>query len=216
MKLITEFNENITITEGAKKELYIEGIFLQGDIKNQIGRKYTVEVLDKEVSRYTKEYVDEGRALGELGHPGGPVINLDRTSHLITELFREGNNFQGKAKVMGTPYGNIVKNLIKEGANLGVSSRGMGSVKKINGIDEVQKDFVKKYRELKIESHRGKQASCADTLYMGTPSKSRQRYQDQRTRTDSKGRDFYQDRKSRNDSRGRSYYRRYYRSDNDR
>ena len=135
MKLITEFNENITITEGAKKELYIEGIFLQGDIKNQNGRKYPVEVLDKEVSRYTKEYVDKGRALGELGHPAGPVINLDRTSHLITELFREGNNFQGKAKVMGTPYGNIVKNLIKEGANLGVSSRGMGSVKKINGID---------------------------------------------------------------------------------
>ena len=142
MKLITEFNENITITEGAKKELYIEGIFLQGDIKNQNGRKYPVEVLDKEVSRYTKEYVDKGRALGELGHPAGPFINLDRTSHLITELFREGNNFQGKAKVMGTPYGNIVKNLIKEGANLGVSSRGMGSVKKINGIDEVQKDFV--------------------------------------------------------------------------
>tara|TARA_Y100000590_G_scaffold102433_2_gene116397 strand:- start:2734 stop:3366 length:633 start_codon:yes stop_codon:yes gene_type:complete len=142
MKLITEFNENITITEGAKKELYIEGIFLQGDIKNQNGRKYPVEVLDKEVRRYTKEYVDKGRALGELGHPAGPVINLDRTSHLITELFREGNNFQGKAKVMGTPYGNIVKNLIKEGANLGVSSRGMGSVKKVNGIDEVQKDFV--------------------------------------------------------------------------
>jgi hypothetical protein len=142
MKLITEFNENITITEGNKKELYIEGIFLQGNVKNQNNRKYPVEVLDKEVKRYNKEYVVKNRALGELGHPQGPVVNLDRASHLIKELHREGDNFHGKAKVMDTPYGNIVKNLIKEGANLGVSSRGMGTVKKVNNCDEVQKDFV--------------------------------------------------------------------------
>lgn len=142
MKLITEFNESINITEGSKKEMYIEGIFMQGNIKNQNGRQYPTETLDKEVNRYVKEYVNKKRALGELGHPEGPSVNLDRVSHMITELKRDGDNFMGKAKIMDTPYGNIVKNLIKEGTNLGVSSRGMGSVKEVDGIDEVQEDFV--------------------------------------------------------------------------
>lgn len=142
MKLITEFNESINITEGSKKEMYIEGIFMQGNIKNQNGRQYPTKTLDKEVNRYVKEYVNKKRALGELGHPEGPSVNLDRVSHMITELKRDGDNFMGKAKIMDTPYGNIVKNLIKEGTNLGVSSRGMGSVKEVDGIDEVQEDFV--------------------------------------------------------------------------
>lgn len=142
MKLITEFNESINITEGSKKEMYIEGIFMQGNIKNQNGRQYPTKTLDKEVNRYVKEYVNKKRALGELGHPEGPSVNLDRVSHMITELKRDGDNFMGKAKIMDTPYGNIVKNLIKEGTNLGVSSRGMGSVKEVDGIAEVQEDFV--------------------------------------------------------------------------
>mgnify|MGYP006131594241 CR=1 FL=1 len=142
MKLITEFNEVVSITEGSKKGLFIEGIFMQGNIKNQNGRQYPTETLNKEVNRYVKEYVNKNRALGELGHPEGPSVNLDRVSHMITELKRDGNNFMGKAKIMDTPYGNIVKNLIKEGTNLGVSSRGMGSVKEVDGIDEVQEDFV--------------------------------------------------------------------------
>ena len=142
MKLITEFNEAISITEGSKKDLFIEGIFLQGNIKNRNGRQYPTEMLNKEVKRYVKEYVNKNRALGELGHPQGPTVNLDRVSHMITELSQDGDNFVGKAKIMDTPFGNIVKNLIKEGTSLGVSSRGMGSVKDVNGIDEVQEDFI--------------------------------------------------------------------------
>jgi len=142
MKLITEFNEAISITEGSKKDLFIEGIFLQGNIKNRNGRQYPTEMLNREVKRYVKEYVNKNRALGELGHPQGPTVNLDRVSHMITELSQDGDNFIGKAKIMDTPYGNIVKNLIKEGTSLGVSSRGMGSVKDVNGIDEVQEDFI--------------------------------------------------------------------------
>jgi len=142
MKLITEFNETISITEGSKKDLFIEGIFLQGNIKNRNGRQYPTEMLNREVKRYVKEYVNKNRALGELGHPQGPTVNLDRVSHMITELSQDGDNFVGKAKIMDTPFGNIVKNLIKEGTSLGVSSRGMGSVKDVNGIDEVQEDFI--------------------------------------------------------------------------
>jgi len=142
MKLITEFNEAISITEGSKKDLFIEGIFLQGNIKNRNGRQYPTEMLNREVKRYVKEYVNKNRALGELGHPQGPTVNLDRVSHMITELSQDGDNFVGKAKIMDTPFGNIVKNLIKEGTSLGVSSRGMGSVKDVNGIDEVQEDFI--------------------------------------------------------------------------
>ena len=144
MKLITEhLNDVEYITEGKGKEQYIKGIFMQADIKNQNGRVYPKEVLQKEVSNFNTKYVNEGRALGELGHPMGPVINLDRVSHVIKELKEDGKNFVGKAKVMDTPNGRIVKNFISEGVKLGVSSRGMGSVKtNKEGVNEVQKDFV--------------------------------------------------------------------------
>ena len=144
MKLITEhLNDVEYITEGKGKEQYIKGIFMQADIKNQNGRVYPQAVLQKEVKNFNTKYVNEGRALGELGHPMGPVINLDRVSHVIKELKEDGKNFVGKAKVMDTPNGKIVKNLISEGVKLGVSSRGMGSVKtNKEGVNEVQKDFV--------------------------------------------------------------------------
>ena len=144
MKLITEhINEIEYLTEGKGKEQYIKGIFMQSDIKNQNGRVYPHAVLQKEVKNFNTKYVNEGRALGELGHPMGPVINLDRVSHVIKELTEDGKNFVGKAKVMDTPNGKIVKNFISEGVKLGVSSRGMGSLKtKKNGVNEVQKDFV--------------------------------------------------------------------------
>jgi hypothetical protein len=146
MKLITEVFEDLkTITEAredGKKNVYIEGVFLQGGIKNRNGRMYPVETLAKEVDRYNESYVKSGRALGELGHPEGPQINLDRVSHLITNLRQEGNNFIGKAKLMDTPFGNIAKGLVGEGVKLGVSSRGMGSLKlNKEGINEVQNDF---------------------------------------------------------------------------
>ena len=146
MKLITEVFEDLkTITEAredGKKNVYIEGVFLQGGIKNRNGRMYPVETLAKEVERYNESYVKSGRALGELGHPEGPQINLDRVSHLITNLRQEGNNFIGKAKLMDTPFGNIAKGLVSEGVKLGVSSRGMGSLKlNKEGINEVQDDF---------------------------------------------------------------------------
>jgi hypothetical protein len=146
MKLITEVFEDLrTITEAredGKKNVYIEGVFLQGGIKNRNGRMYPVETLAKEVERYNESYVKSGRALGELGHPEGPQINLDRVSHLITNLRQEGNNFIGKAKLMDTPFGNIAKGLVGEGVKLGVSSRGMGSIKlNREGINEVQDDF---------------------------------------------------------------------------
>ena len=148
MKLITEVNERINCYEEVldeatgKKSLFIEGVFMQSNIKNRNGRVYPTEVLDKEVSRYNEEYVQKKRAFGELGHPQGPTINLERVSHLITSMKKEGDNYVGKAKIMDSPYGNIVKNLIGEGAQLGVSSRGMGSLKQNNeGINEVQDDF---------------------------------------------------------------------------
>jgi hypothetical protein len=147
MKLICEVNENIQyITEekdGGGKSYFIEGIFMQADIKNRNGRVYPSEVLARETKRYTKEYIDKKRAFGELGHPQGPTINLERVSHLITKLEQNGSDFIGKAKIMHeTPYGKIVKSLMDEGAQLGVSSRGMGSLKeKGGGQAEVQKDF---------------------------------------------------------------------------
>jgi hypothetical protein len=146
MKLITEVVEDLRcITEAredGKKNVFIEGIFLQGAIKNRNGRMYPVETLAKEVDRYNESYVKKGRALGELGHPDGPSINLDRVSHLITSLKQEGNNFIGRAKLMDTPFGNIAKGLIESGVSLGVSSRGMGSLKlNKEGINEVQDDF---------------------------------------------------------------------------
>ena len=146
MKLITEVLEDSLeyITEAnadGEKEYFIEGIFMQANKANRNGRIYPTEVLEKEVIRYNKEYIMKNRAFGELGHPQGPSINLERVSHMIKELYQDGDNFIGKAKIMDSPYGNIVKNLIKEGASLGVSSRGMGSLKSRNGINEVQKDF---------------------------------------------------------------------------
>ena len=127
-----------------KKNMFIEGIMLQTEVKNKNGRIYPKEIMKKEVARYTKEYVDNNRAYGELGHPEGPTINLERTSHLITSLKEDGNNFIGKAKILSTPMGEIVKNLLQDGAKLGVSSRGMGSLKASTskgGVQMVQSDF---------------------------------------------------------------------------
>lgn len=147
MKLIKEITEEVSYLTEAKedgtKSYFIEGIIMQGDIKNRNGRVYPKEVLMKEMARYNKNYVEAKRAYGELGHPAGPTINLDRVSHMFTELKEDGSNVVGRAKVMDTPMGKIVKNLIDEGANLGISSRGMGSVKQNkNGIMEVQNDFM--------------------------------------------------------------------------
>lgn len=146
MKLITELTEDVKVVtearEDGKKNMYIEGIFLQGGIKNRNGRMYPVETLAKEVERYNESYVKSGRALGELGHPDGPQINLDRVSHVITSLRQEGLNWIGKAKLTDTPMGNTAKGLIESGVRLGVSSRGMGSLRlNKEGINEVQDDF---------------------------------------------------------------------------
>lgn len=144
MKLITELNESVNVlTEerDGKKHYFIEGVFMQAGIKNRNGRVYPAETLEKEVSRYVTENVKQNRAYGELGHPSGPTINLERVSHMIKDIRKEGNDYIGKAKIMDTPFGLIVQNLISEGANLGVSSRGLGSLKESNGIMEVQQDF---------------------------------------------------------------------------
>ena len=144
MKLITETIEDVQIlTEetNGKKHYKIKRVFMQADIKNRNGRIYPVETLAKEVRRYTKEFIEKKRAFGELGHPDGPTVNLERVSHMITSLKPEGKNFIGEAKVMDTPYGKIVKNLIDEGAVLGVSSRGMGSIQQQGGRNLVGKDF---------------------------------------------------------------------------
>lgn len=146
MKLITEVNESCeVITEAnadtGKKSYFIEGIFMQGDVKNRNGRIYPSQTLEKEMTRYQKEFIEPKRALGELGHPDGPTINGDRVSHLITSMKREGNDFYGKAKILGTPMGEIVKSLLDEGVKIGVSTRGLGSVRERNGIMEVQNDF---------------------------------------------------------------------------
>ena len=144
MKLITENNEDLEyIVEGTgdKKSMYINGVFMMSETKNRNGRIYSKPILFNEVSRYRNEYVDKNRAFGELGHPEGPTINLERVSHMIKELKEDGNNIVGKAKIMDTPYGNIVKNLINEGAKLGVSSRGMGSLEEKGGANYVKDDF---------------------------------------------------------------------------
>ena len=147
MRLLSEVNEEVNYiteaTENGKKNFFIEGVFMQGNFKNRNGRVYPTEILEKEVARYNKEYVEKNRAYGELGHPQGPTINLERVSHMITELKKDGDNFVGKAKIMSeTPYGAIVKSLIKEGAQLGVSSRGMGTLSAgKGGIQQVGKDF---------------------------------------------------------------------------
>tara|TARA_B100001027_G_scaffold216333_1_gene192379 strand:- start:751 stop:1398 length:648 start_codon:yes stop_codon:yes gene_type:complete len=145
MKLITEAIEKaeyIVEEKNGKKDYKIRGIFLQSEIKNRNGRVYPKETLAKEVSRYNREFVEQKRAFGELGHPDGPTVNLERVSHMITNLYPDGNNFIGEAKIMDTPYGKIVKNLIDEGAKLGVSSRGMGSLQRGRGGEAmVGKDF---------------------------------------------------------------------------
>ena len=145
MKLITETIENVeVITEGkgADKKLYIEGVFLQSEIKNRNGRMYPFSVLEKEVNRYNEEYVKTSRALGELGHPDGPTVNLDRVSHRITSLTAEGTNFIGRAQIMNTPMGNIARSLLEDGVKLGVSSRGMGSIDKREDCGVVMDDFM--------------------------------------------------------------------------
>ena len=147
MLLIREVYEEVQYITEAKengvKQYFIEGIFMQGDLKNRNGRIYPSEVIAKEVGRYNEQFIQKKRAFGELGHPEGPAINLDRVSHMITDLRQEGSNFLGKAKILDTPMGKVVKNLMDEGATLGVSSRGMGSMKaNKQGIMEVQNDFM--------------------------------------------------------------------------
>lgn len=146
MKLICEVNEEVKILieagAGGAKDFFIEGVFMQGGIANKNSRLYSNEILDREVLRYNNHYIKENRAYGELGHPTGPTINLERVSHMIKSLHREGNDYVGKAKITDTPYGAIVKGLLGDGAKIGVSSRGMGSLKENkNGILEVQDDY---------------------------------------------------------------------------
>ena len=145
MKLISEQLQDVEFIkeekENGKKDYKIKGIFMQADIKNRNGRVYPMEVLNKEVRRYNKEYINEKRAFGELGHPDGPTVNLERASHMITKLYPDGKNFIGEAKIMSTPMGEIVKTLMDEGAKLGVSSRGMGSLDQKNGANYVRDDF---------------------------------------------------------------------------
>jgi Prohead core protein serine protease len=146
MKLITEEVQKVNfITEGrgASKKMFIEGTFLQGGVKNRNNREYPVHILEREVIRYNETFVQKGRALGELGHPDGPTVNLDRVSHMITSLVREGNNFKGRAQLLSTPMGKIAQSLIGEGVTLGVSSRGVGSLLQTNeGHKVVGEDFM--------------------------------------------------------------------------
>lgn len=145
MRLIKELTEDVQYIaeeKDGKKTLYIEGVFLQSNLKNRNGRVYPKEVMAKEVARYTAEQINKNRALGELGHPDGPTVNLDRVSHMIVSLREDGNNWIGKAKILETPMGKIAASLIEAGAQLGVSSRGLGSIKEKQGISEVQDDFM--------------------------------------------------------------------------
>ena len=145
MKLITETTLGVrllTEEKDGKKNYFIEGVFMQSETKNRNGRMYPGAVMSKEVGRYNTEYVAQNRAMGELGHPEGPTVNLERVSHIIKDLRLEGNDVYGRAKILDTPYGKIVKNLMDEGAKLGVSSRGMGSLKEQDGVNVVQEDFM--------------------------------------------------------------------------
>jgi hypothetical protein len=147
MKLVTELIESVDVRiqideETKQKSHFIEGVFLQAEMKNRNGRMYPMSTMQKEVNRYNEQYIQKNRAFGELGHPNGPTINLERASHMIKDLHQEGNNYIGKAKILDTPYGNIVKNLIDEGAQLGVSSRGMGTLREKAGCQVVQDDFM--------------------------------------------------------------------------
>ena len=146
VKLITEQIQDVEILKeedekSGKKNYKLKGIFLQGDIKNRNGRIYPVEVLEKEVARYNKDFINENRGYGELGHPEGPTVNLERVSHMVTSLKRDGKNFVGEAKVMSTPMGKIVSNIMDDGGKLAVSSRGMGSLEQKNGTNYVKNDF---------------------------------------------------------------------------
>ena len=145
MRLITEQNNDIEVLtedKDGKKATFIKGIFLQTEITNRNGRMYRFDTLNREVSKYNEEFIQRGRALGELGHPEGPTVNLDRVSHKIVELYPEGKNFIGKAKLLETPMGKIAKNLLEEGVQLGVSSRGLGSLKKEGTTSVVADDFI--------------------------------------------------------------------------
>ena len=146
MKLISEALEDVKFLaeedDNGKKNYKIKGIFMQGNIKNRNGRVYPTEVLEKEIKRYDEKFIKNNRAYGELGHPEGPTVNLDRVSHMVTSLERDGDNFIGEAKIMSTPMGKIVKNIMDEGGTLGVSSRGMGSLEQKNGANYVKKDFM--------------------------------------------------------------------------
>ena len=145
MKLITEQNNDIEVLteeKDGKKSTYIKGVFLQTEITNRNGRMYKFDTMNREVTKYNEEFVNRGRALGELGHPEGPTLNLDRVSHKIVELYPEGTNFIGKAKLMETPMGKIAKSLLDEGVQLGVSSRGLGSIKKEGNCSVVADDFI--------------------------------------------------------------------------
>jgi len=144
MKLITEQIEEVkflTEDKDGKKNHYIQGVFLQGEIKNRNGRVYPIDILEREVNRYTELNISKNRALGELGHPEGPTVNLDRASHKIESLVREGNNYIGKAKLLDTPMGQIAKSLLDEGVSLGVSSRGVGSLREMGGANYVRDDY---------------------------------------------------------------------------
>ena len=144
MKLISEEVQNaeyLVEEKDGKKNYKIRGVFLQSEIKNRNGRVYEKEILEKEVNRYNREFINKKRAFGELGHPDSPTVNLERVSHMITSLYPDGTNFIGEAKIMNTPYGKIVKGLIDEGAQLGVSSRGMGSLSQRGGVNYVGRDF---------------------------------------------------------------------------
>ena len=145
MKLISEEIESVEILteeKNGKKSLYIQGPFLQAEVVNRNKRFYPLETMCNEVARYNKSFTDKGRALGELGHPDGPSINLDRVSHKIISLTQEGNNFIGKAQILSTPMGKIAESLLSEGVKLGVSSRGMGSIKNVDGVNHVGEDFM--------------------------------------------------------------------------
>ena len=145
MKLITEQNNDIEVLteeKDGKKSTFIKGIFLQTEITNRNGRMYKFDTMNREVTKYNEEFTNKGRALGELGHPEGPTLNLDRVSHKIVELYPEGTNFIGKAKLLETPMGKIAKNLLEEGVQLGVSSRGLGSIKKEGTCQVVADDFI--------------------------------------------------------------------------
>ena len=145
MRLITEQNNDIEVLtedKDGKSATYIKGIFLQTEITNRNGRMYRFDSMNREVSKYNEEFIQRGRALGELGHPEGPTVNLDRVSHKIVELYPEGKNFIGKAKLLETPMGKIAKNLLEEGVQLGVSSRGLGSLKKEGSLQVVADDFI--------------------------------------------------------------------------